>query len=84
MVKQDCLDIYRLFANTVYTAETQSAGACTSTNKYGSISLGVAIKKAEYTTLRAVGMIWPPPKPDNMFKDDSKCNQISIKTYNTF
>lgn len=35
-------------ANTVYTEDTQSAGAWTSTKKYGSISLGVAWQKTTY------------------------------------
>ena len=33
---------YRLLARTVYTADTQSAGASTSTKQYGSIIRGVA------------------------------------------
>lgn len=42
-----CVTCPLRLAKTVYTAETQSAGACTSTNKYGSINRGVAIRNAE-------------------------------------
>merc|ERR1719209_1334952 len=40
----------------VYRGEP-GAGADTSTKRYGSISLGVAIKNAEYATLLDVGII---------------------------
>jgi len=36
-------------ASTVYTAETQSAGASTSTKKYGSIKRGVAYTHTHHT-----------------------------------
>ena len=41
------MNSYLLLARTVYTAETQSAGAITSTKLYGSIIRGVACNKFE-------------------------------------